>query len=132
MEEKFDLVSFRAARRLTQRDLAKALDVNWKYISMIETGVKPLSNKLKARLDQLQLDEGALQKDQPDLDKAPCPRCSQKDLEISALREELKDARAVIRDQASALAAALAAKPSPAAAPVCSASNGGHKERRGA
>lgn len=129
MEEKFDLVSFRAARRLTQRDLAKALDVNWKYISMIETGVKPLSNKLKARLDQLQLDEGALQKDQPDLDKAPCPRCSQKDLEISALREELKDARAVIRDQASALAAALAAKPSPAAGPACGAP-GAERERK--
>ena len=51
---------------------------------------------------------------------------------IHNLEEELHEARAVIRDQAAALASALAAKPSPAAGPVCGAGGGGRKERRDA
>ena len=125
MEEKFDLVAFRATRGLTQRDLAKALKINWKYISMIETGVKPLSNKLKTKLDQLQLNEGTSLTGQPDLAVATCPRCAEKDVEIEWLREQLSKAQ-------DNLAAALAAKPSPAAAPACGASGAVHKERRGA
>jgi transcriptional regulator with XRE-family HTH domain len=38
---------------------------------------------------------------------ADCKRCGDKDAELDVLRIELRDARSVIRDQASALAAAL-------------------------
>jgi len=49
---------------------------------------------------------------------------------IHNLEEELHEARAVIRDQAAALAAALAAKPSPAADLACGASDRANKDRR--
>lgn len=118
MEEKFDLVAFRTARGFTQKDLAAALNINWKYISMIETGAKPLSNKLKAKLDQLQLNEEAPLKGQSDLAKASCPRCSEAALRISELERE----RDYLRRQLEALIGKLPdAKPSPAAAPACGA-----------
>lgn len=55
--------------------------------------------------------------------------CDKKDIEIEQLRSELREARAVIRD----LAAALASKPSPAAARACGAPEvSRHKERKDA
>lgn len=52
---------------------------------------------------------------------------------IHTLENELVEARAVIRDQAVALAAALtSAKPSAAAEPASGAADGGRKQRRGA
>ena len=117
MSEKFDLASYRAEKGLTQRDLAKALDVNWKYLSMIETGVKPMSKKLMAKLDQLQP-----KKDQPlehHAKPVACPQCAAKDKEIVWLKEQLSKALD-----------ALAAKPS-AAAGLASGAPGvaHHKER---
>jgi DNA-binding XRE family transcriptional regulator len=125
MAEKFDLVSFRSERGLTQRDLAKALNVNWKYVSMIETGAKPLSKKLKYKLDQLQLDGVATREGSGGQLDHSCERCTAKDREIEWLREQLSKAQ-------DNLAAALATKPSAGAGPACSAADGVHKERRGA
>lgn len=118
MSEKFDLASYRAENGLTQRDLAKALEVNWKYLSMIETGVKPMSKKLMAKLDQLQP-----KKDQPlerHAEPVACPQCVAKDKEIGWLKEQVEG-----------LIAALAAKPPPAAGPACGVdSKETHKERK--
>lgn len=55
-EEKFDIATVRAEKGLTQAQLAEMLDVDRKYISMIETGKKPLSNKLRKKLDKILAD----------------------------------------------------------------------------
>ena len=122
--QKVELRNLRLEMGLTQQELADSLDMNSRYISMVESGLKPCSAKMLKKVELL-VKTKHLTKPPASVHTENCPRCA-------VLESELREARAVIRDQASALAAALAAKPSPAAAPVCSASNGGHKERRGA
>ena len=98
--------------------MAEMLDVTAEYVSMIEHGKKDPSKKLLNKLGVL------LSKRQP-TEETPedCPRCA-------VLEAELREARAVIRDQASALAAALASKPSSAADLACGAQGGGREDRR--
>lgn len=122
--QKVELRNLRLEMGLTQQELADSLDMNSRYISMVESGLKPCSDKMLKKVELL-VRTKRLAKLSASVHPEDCPRCAE-------LEVELREARAVIRDQASALAAALAAKPSPAAGPACSASNGGHKERRGA
>lgn len=124
ISQKVKLRDLRLEMGLTQQELADSLGMNSRYISMVESGKKPCSEKMVQKVELL-----AQSKQRTPSFKITsrdeCPRCAK-------LEAELVEARAVIRDQASALAAALAAKPSPAAAPVCGAPGSVHKERRGA
>lgn len=53
MKKNLDMLSIRAKLGLTQARLAELLDVDRKYVSMIETGAKPLSPKMSRKLDIL-------------------------------------------------------------------------------
>lgn len=53
MEKKLDMAQVRTKLGITQARLAELLDVDRKYVSMIETGTKPLSSKLSKKLDSL-------------------------------------------------------------------------------
>ena len=53
MSKNLDMASARASLGLTQARLAELLDVDRKYVSMIETGTKPLSAKMSKKLDML-------------------------------------------------------------------------------
>lgn len=53
MSKNLDMATARATLGLTQARLAELLDVDRKYVSMIETGVKPLSAKMSKKLDIL-------------------------------------------------------------------------------
>ena len=53
MKKNLDMAEIRAALGITQARLAELLDVDRKYVSMIETGIKPLSSKLSKKLDIL-------------------------------------------------------------------------------
>lgn len=53
MKNNLDILEIRNKFGLTQQELANLLEVDRKYISMIETGVKPLSNKLARKLERL-------------------------------------------------------------------------------
>ena len=113
--QKVKLRDLRLEMGLTQQELADSLDMNSRYICMVESGLKPCSDKMLKKVELLSRTKSApaapssvTQKD--------CPRCAE-------LEAELRDARAVIHDQASALASALAAKPSPAAVRACGVSD---------
>lgn len=128
------LEALRSKLGVQWKELAEMLGISVPMIGCLRRGERNPSSKLELKISALENGCVALHDTQEpsETKTSNCPRCSQKDREISDLREELKDARAVIRDQASALAAALAAKPYPAAAPACGASCAVHKERRGA
>jgi len=102
------------------------LDVTAEYVSMIEHGRKAPSKKLLNKLGVL-LDRGHT----TSRPSGECKRCAE-------LESELREARAVIRDQASALAAALASKPLPSVVTVPGSPDGVYKvgekakERKGA
>ena len=50
---KLDMAEIRAQLGVTQQVMAEILGVDRKYVSMVETGVKPLSKKLAAKLGQV-------------------------------------------------------------------------------
>lgn len=105
---KVELRNLRLEMRLTQQELADSLGMNSRYISMVESGKKPCSEKMLKKVELL----AKARKAPPPLGREACPRCAE-------LEAELRDARGVIRDQASALASALAPKPiRPPAAPA--------------
>ena len=119
----------REKKGLSLADLAKLSGVSKGSIGNFETDVRGLGNKSKLKIWNV------LQTNKPDItdgQEENCPQCADKDREITNLRQELKEARAVIRDQASALASALASKPSPAAVRACGVVDGGRETRRGA
>jgi len=117
----------REKKGLSLADLARLSGVSKGSIGNFETDVRGLGSKSKLKIwNVLQTDKPNIADDQ-DTD---CRRCMHKDQEIAGLREELKEARAVIRDQASALAAALASKPSPAAVRACVVPDGGREARK--
>lgn len=117
MQKSLSLLEARKTLSLTQVQMAEMLDVTAEYVSMIEHGKKDPSRKLLNKLGAL------LERKRPASDSPEkCPHCAK-------LEEELREARAVIRDQASALASALAAKPSPVAGPACGAP-GAERERK--
>jgi len=110
----------REKKGLSLADLARLSGVSKGSIGNFETDIRGLGNKSKLKV------WNALQTNvhqNADRNDVACKACSQKDREIVCLQLELKDARAVIRDQASALAAALAAKPSPGVGPACGVSD---------
>lgn len=81
---------------MTQRELARALDIHSKYVSMIETGVKPLSRKLKIKLEQLQLNDTNAETTSmsPLADSEPsmgCSQCAAKDKEIEWLKTQMEE-----------------------------------------
>lgn len=51
--KKVDLKSFREELGMTQQELADALDMARTYISMIESGTKPFSGKLRRKVECL-------------------------------------------------------------------------------
>lgn len=53
MKNKLDMAEVRKKLGITQQVLADMLGVDRKYVSMIETGVKPLSKKLAVKLDRV-------------------------------------------------------------------------------
>lgn len=53
MKNNLDIAEIRSNLGLTQAELAELLNVDRKYVSMIETGSRPLSNKLAKKLDKL-------------------------------------------------------------------------------
>ena len=53
MSNNLDMAQIRADLGITQAQLGELLNVDRKYISMIETGTKPLSSKLSKKLDTL-------------------------------------------------------------------------------
>lgn len=102
---------------VTQQVLAEMLGVDRKYVSMIETGVKPLSNKLALKLDRisevdiqkreqswtkdpdgviknLYVKETGKLSDQNDqkLCVKPCENCARLECEIGFLRASLTEA----------------------------------------
>lgn len=135
MQKSLSLLEARRSLNLTQVQIAEMLDITAEYVSMIERGKKKPSKKLLNKLWLLiqspQAPPGAPAVVCHDkIRSEPCPRCAE-------LERDLKEARAVIRDQASAIAA-LAAKPTvPPAGPACGAGCGisgvsKQKERKGA
>ena len=53
MKNKLDMAQVRLKLGVTQQVMAEMLGVDRKYVSMIETGVKPLSNKLALKLARI-------------------------------------------------------------------------------
>jgi len=120
--EKLSLSDFRRRNGLTQQALADRLGVSRNYVALIENGRKPFTEKMRTKLSIVNNAGAEPERKQEETHR--CPRCAE-------LEGELREARAVIRDQASALASALAAKPSPAAGPACGVdSKETHKERK--
>ena len=128
--QKVELRNLRLEMGLTQQELADSLDMNSRYISMVESGLKPCSAKMLKKVELLVRTKN-LAKPPANAHTEDCLLCAEKDREINNLRQELKEARAVIRDQASAIAA-LASKPSAGVGLACSASEDVLKSKRGA
>lgn len=121
--KQLDIAEVRSRIGVTQQVLADMLNVDRKYISMIETGAKPLSKKLAKKL--ILIDKGENQKQeveqaQPETYAESCSQCA-------LLKKELVEARAVIRDLASALAAKSTTPPTEIA---CDASCSAGKRKR--
>ena len=53
MNKKIDIANIRSELGITQAELAELLDVDRKYVSMLETGAKPISAKMSRKLDTL-------------------------------------------------------------------------------
>lgn len=53
MNKKIDIAKIRSELGITQAELAELLDVDRKYVSMLETGAKPISAKMSRKLDTL-------------------------------------------------------------------------------
>ena len=58
MEKKFNLQKYREKYGITQQQLAELIGVNFRYISMIETGAKPLTQKFVKKLELLDAGRG--------------------------------------------------------------------------
>lgn len=120
VSQKVELRNLRLEMGLTQQELADSLGMNSRYISMVESGLKPCSDKMLKKVELL-VRTKHLSRPPASVHTEDCPQCVVKDKEIVWLKEQLSKALD-----------ALAVKPTPAAGPVCSASGGGHEERRGA
>lgn len=75
MEKKFNLQKYREKYGITQQQLAELIGVNFRYISMIETGAKPLTEKFVKKLELL--DAGrerqfSMSTDPPSVDRRVC------------------------------------------------------------
>lgn len=128
MQKSLSLLDARRSLNLTQVQMAEMLDVTAEYISMIERGKKEPSKKLLNKFGLL-LEKRPSQVSPCSKNNASCPYCAEKDAEMVGLRDELRDAHAVIRD----LAAALAAKgrlTAPVADPACGVEDGETHERK--
>lgn len=109
----------REKKGLSLADLAKLSGVSKGSIGNFETDVRGLGNKSKLKIWNV------LQTNKPDIadgQEENCPQCAAKDKEIEWLRGQLSKAQ-------DNLAAALAAKPSPAVGPACGAP-GEERERK--
>ena len=99
MEKKFNLQDYRKKYGLSQQQLAELIGVNFRYISMIETGAKPLTSKFVKKLELL--DAGRVQ--QISTSTAPpapkektlhcsqglCQECVKKEAEIDKMQAQI-------------------------------------------
>lgn len=127
ISQKVKLRSLRLKMGLTQQELADSLGMNSRYISMVESEKKPCSDKLLQKVELLSQTKNC-NSISKSFGNEKCPRCSE-------LETELADAREIIKDLASSLAAALVSKPTMPAGHASGANygaNGKPKERQGA
>ena len=96
--------------------------MNSRYISMVESGLKPCSAKMLKKVELL-VRTKHLAKPPASVHPEDCPRCAE-------LEVELREARAVIRDLAASLAAVLALKPSTAADHACVVADGAARKQK--
>lgn len=142
-----NLRSIRKRKGLTLKDLSRQTGLSIGLIGNFETGergigrdaLEKVASTLSVQVAEILHVSDGVRADNADSPEE-CPHCADKDAELARLgadlraaQADLREARDVIRDQASALAAVLAAKPSPVADHACGVPDGGErKERRGA
>jgi len=100
MEKKFNLQKYREKYGITQQQLAELIGVNFRYISMIETGAKPLTEKFVKKLELLDAGRGrqnlmttsppliehrVCMGENTELYMAECQECKKKDVQIERL-----------------------------------------------
>ena len=111
--KKVDLKSFREELGMTQQELADALDMARTYISMIESGTKPFSGKLRRKVECLlynrigDISHGAIGSPGAHVHNNPAPPLEappawakalevRLSAEIKSLREQLADIQALL------------------------------------
>ena len=96
ISQKVKLRELRLEMGLTQQELADSLNMNSRYISMLESGVKPCSDKMVKKVELL-----LQSKQSPDLPLAvpsTCPQCTAKDKELYKALEIIKMQAKTIAD----------------------------------
>lgn len=134
-----NLRSLRKRRGYTLKTLSEITGLSIGTIGNFETGERGIGQdaleKVASALSVTVADilhEGSAKNTPLPLEEARhavCQLCASREKEIADLRAELREARSVIRDQASALACALASKPTPAADLACGAQGGGARHK---
>ncbi len=80
--EKLSLADFRRNHRMTQQELANAIGVSRNYITLVENGKKPFSDKLRQKLSKVSIISD--NQTEPRLEPpAACPMCAAKDKELN-------------------------------------------------
>jgi len=90
----FDFKIFRKENNMTQKSAAEYFGCTQAFISGIETGKEKIPD---AFISKIKADEGFKEKgfifEKEEMERV-CPKCSEKDIEIRVLKEQIKELRA--------------------------------------
>ena len=105
--EKLSLADFRRNHGMTQQELANAIGVSRNYITLVENGKKPFSDKLRQKLSIVSIISD--NQTEPRIDPpSACPMCEAKDKELNQSMKIIEMQARTISDQAQTIKGLIA------------------------